>query len=563
MSVCPNCNTKLTETAKFCYSCGHKLLETSLAIDQDLAFLKRTLEPTFTEIQKIGQGGMGSIFLGKQVSLNRKVVIKLLNASLALDDKIVENFLKEAQIAANIKHPNIVEMVDYGKAEGRPFFIMEYGEKGSLEKILAELNSNHKKFPTLEVCKSMIKILRALDFAHSKDLLAHRDIKPHNIILRESNDVFISDFGIALSKSQQKSSNVDTAGTLDYMSPEQIKSSKDIDQRSDIYSLGILFFEMLTCSLPFESVDKDKLTQMHLSSEIPDLKPRFTKDELKKIEKEEMDIEKLQLIIRKACEKDKSKRYSSCKEMAEDIEVVVQEIEERKTESYKKHRKLIAIYALIAGSLVILFSYVAARYFITETCQNCCVSGDCKNGRGKYVYAPQKENNTSNIYEGEFKNGNKHGRGEYIIYSTRSKYEGNFEEGEFSGYGTLINYSDKDLNNYSARYSGNFKKNMPEGQGAYYFSDGSYFAGEFTNGIPEGKRGIFYTKDHSLYKGDIHLLDGEMVPEGRGIILFADEKVYIGEFHNGKLHGNGRLIQSDGSVISGHWENGKIVIKRK
>ena len=122
MSKCPSCKTKLTANAKFCYSCGYKMPDTDSTIDHDLEFLKRTLEPQIVEIQRIGQGGMGSIYLGKQVSLNRTVVIKLLNASLALDEKIAENFLKEAQIAANVKHPNIVEMVDYGKAEGRPFF---------------------------------------------------------------------------------------------------------------------------------------------------------------------------------------------------------------------------------------------------------------------------------------------------------------------------------------------------------------------------------------------------------------------------------------------------------
>jgi serine/threonine protein kinase len=563
MINCPKCATELTLGAKFCYSCGHKMPDSNLDLDQDRDFLKRTLEPKFIEIQKIGQGGMGSIFLGKQVSLNRKVVIKLLNASLALDEILVENFLKEAQIAANIKHPNIVEMVDYGKAEGRPFFIMEYGEKGSLEKILSELNSHHKKLPSLDVCKSMIKILRALDFAHSKNLLAHRDIKPHNIILRESDDLFITDFGIALDKSQKKNINVESAGTLDYMSPEQIQGSKDIDQRSDIYSLGILFFEMLTCSLPFESVDKDKLKQMHLHSEIPELKLRFTKEELKKITKEEIDLESLQLIIRRACEKDKSKRYSSCREMADEIESIVQKIEEKKTESYKKNRKLIAIYSLIAGSLAILFSYVAARYFIIETCANCCVVGDCKNGKGKYVYAPQHPNDPKNIYEGEFKNGKKHGKGEYLMYSVKAKYEGSFIDGEFYGYGTLTNFSDNDLETYSARYSGYFKNNQPDGQGAYYFNDGSYFAGQFVKGEPNGKLGIFYTKDQSLYKGDIHLVDGQMIPEGKGTILLSGERVYIGEFHDGKLHGYGRLIQSDGSVISGNWEHGKIVIKRK
>ena len=90
------------------------------------------------------------------------------------------------------------------------------------------------------------------------------------------------------------------------MSPEQIENSKDIDQRSDIYSLGILFFEMLTCSLPFESLDKDKLAEMHLTASIPDLKARLTKDDLKRINKEEMNLDELQVIIRKACEKDKA-----------------------------------------------------------------------------------------------------------------------------------------------------------------------------------------------------------------------------------------------------------------
>ena len=96
-----------------------------------------------------------------------------------------------------------------------------------------------------------------------------------------------------------------------------------------------------------------------------------------------------------------------------------------------------------------------------------------------------------------------------------------------------------------------------------FFSDGSYFAGQFVKGEPDGKHGIFFTRDQSLYKGDIHLSNGEMIPEGKGTILLPGERVYIGEFHNGKLDGNGRLIQSDGTVISGHWENGKIIVKKK
>ncbi len=562
MSNCPKCNTQLTPNAKFCFSCGNKMPDAISDVDQDLEFLQRTLEPKFTHIEKIGQGGMGSIFLGIQVSLNRKVVIKLLNASLALDDTLVDNFLKEAQIAANIKHPNIVEMVDYGKAEGRPFFIMEFGEKGSLEKVLSDLNAHHKKMPSLTVCKSMIKLLLALDFAHSKNLLAHRDIKPHNIILRESNDVFISDFGIAIDKTQKKNT-IEKGGTLDYMSPEQIENSKDIDQRSDIYSLGILFFEMLTCSLPFESLDKDKLAEMHLTASIPDLKARLTKDDLKRINKEEMNLDELQVIIRKACEKDKANRYSSCKEMADAIESIVSRVEEQKSESFKKNRKLIAMYAILTGSLAILISYGAARYFITETCENCCVTGDCKDGKGKYVYAPQNPKDPKNIYIGEFKNGRKQGKGEYFMYSVKAKYEGSFIDGEFYGYGTLTNFSDEKLEHYSAHYAGYFKHNQPDGQGAYFFSDGSYFAGQFVKGEPDGKHGIFFTRDQSLYKGDIHLSNGEMIPEGKGTILLPGERVYIGEFHNGKLDGNGRLIQSDGTVISGHWENGKIIVKKK
>lgn len=562
MTECPSCETKLTNDAKFCYSCGFKMPQTENNAENDLTFLKRTLEPNFVDIEKIGQGGMGSIFLGRQVSLNRKVVIKLLNASLSLEDKLVDNFLKEAQIAANLKHQNIVEMVDYGKAEGRPFFIMEYGEKGSYEKILANLKLLGKKLDPLEVCKTIVKILRALDFAHSKNLLAHLDIKPHNIIIRESGEIFITDFGIALDKKEKRFGDV--VGTPEYMSPEQIKGAKDIDARSDVYSTGILFFEMLTSSLPFESIKKENVREMQLKVEIPDIKPRFTKEELKKIEKENLNIDELMDIIRKACEKDKSKRYASCGEMAQAIETMIQSVEEQKTESYKKHRLQILIYGVIASFLTVFILYFFAKQTISESCTHCCREGDCKNGNGKYLFSPMKPGVKPNEYEGEFKNSKKHGYGKYFIYSMKAMYEGTFKEDTYNGTGILTNYNDEDLKDFHSRYVGEFRENAPHGHGSYFFSDGSYFIAEFEKGDPKPGSITFFTKDNALYKGKFgKTKSGTIVPEGTGALILSDSKIYIGEFLQGDIHGKGTFVYPNGKILPGKAEHGKFFPDKK
>ncbi len=540
MSKCPSCKTKLTANAKFCYSCGYKMPDTDSTIDHDLEFLKRTLEPQIVEIQRIGQGGMGSIYLGKQVSLNRTVVIKLLNASLALDEKIAENFLKEAQIAANVKHPNIVEMVDYGKAEGRPFFIMEYGEKGSFEKILLEHRKENKKISSLEVCHFMVKILTALDFAHSKELRAHRDIKPHNIILRESGEVFITDFGVALGKKEKRINESESAGSIEYMSPEQIKGSKDIDSRSDVYSMGILFFEMLTCSLPFESFDKEKIIEMHLNAVIPDLTPRFTKKELENIEKEEIPLLELQSIIRKACEKDKSMRYSSCKEMADAINSIVQKIAEENTVSFKSNRRRITVYEFILCTLLALVSYPAIKSYYRANCSNCCAEGNCVDGEGKF----RKDEN--NYYEGTFENGRPNGNGIETAVSKNGEYYryiGKYKNGKFSENGTLIVFGDDKFKDRISRYSGSFKDGKKDGKGSlYFFKTETYFIGSFKNGEAVGEGIQYNIVTSQLYKGQVlsKKIDEssnakpEILPNGKGIVILPNGEIIKGNFKNGK-----------------------------
>ena len=546
MIKCPSCKTKLTPNAKFCYSCGLKMPEIDSDIDHDLEFLKRTLDPQIIEIQKIGQGGMGSIFLGKQVSLNRPVVIKLLNDNLALDKKIAENFLKEAQIPANIKHPNIVEMVDYGKAEGRPFFIMEYGAKGSLEKILTELRKDHRKLPSLQVCNLMVKILTALDFAHSKDLKAHRDIKPHNIILRESGDVFITDFGVAIRKQDKNINESETAGSIEYMSPEQINGSKDVDCRSDVYSMGILFFEMLTGSLPFESFDKEKIIEMHLHSDFPDLIPRFTKKELESIEKEEVPILQLQSIIRKACEKDKTKRYSSCKEMADAINAIIQKIAEENTVSFKSNRRKLTTYEFILCTLLLLVSYPAVMSHYRSICTKCCAEGNCVNGDGKF------REDEKNYYEGRFENGEPNGNGIQTAVSKKGehyRYIGEFKEGKITGNGTMILFADNNLEKKISRYSGGFKEGQKEGRGSiYFFSDNvtdtektaSYFIGNFSQGKAVGEGVQYNSKTGKLYKGEIATFEkgnppeSVILPHGKGILILPSGKVIEGKFKEGK-----------------------------
>ena len=194
----------------------------------------------------IATGGMAAVYKAVQVSLDRDVAVKILHQHLAQDEKFIKRFEREAKSAAALKHENIVDIIDYGLEDGKYFIAMEYVDGRSLKSLLEEL----REIPVGISLKIVSDVLSGLEYAHKKGVI-HRDIKPGNILISFEGRAKIADFGLAKAK-EQSSLTVTGAliGTPAYMSPEQAVGKK-VDQQSDLFSLGIVLYEMLTGSQPF------------------------------------------------------------------------------------------------------------------------------------------------------------------------------------------------------------------------------------------------------------------------------------------------------------------------
>ena len=214
---------------------------------------------------------MAAVYLGVQETFDRKVAIKILTPKTIADEEFAARFLREAKTVAQLAHSNIIPVYDFGSMDGFHYMSMEYLSRGTLSDLL-------KKGLELEEALKIIEdISAALHFAHSKGII-HRDVKPENIMFREDGSAVLMDFGIARRKDASDGMTVAGAviGTPRYMSPEQI-GGKDLDGRCDIYSLGIMFYEMLMKEVPYQSEDFMAVAMMHLRNPIPRLPIRFAR----------------------------------------------------------------------------------------------------------------------------------------------------------------------------------------------------------------------------------------------------------------------------------------------
>ena len=205
--------------------------------------------PQLQIIELIGRGGMGFVFKARQPHLDRFVALKLLPDSLAHDPQFTERFNREGRVLARLNHPNIVSIFDFGQAGGFYYLMMEYVDGVNLRQAMQA-----GRFSPAEALTIVPKICEALQFAHEEGIL-HRDIKPENILLDAKGRVKIADFGIAKLVGEEHPDVSLTAtgaalGTMHYMAPEQIEKPASVDHRADIYSLGVVFYELLTGELP-------------------------------------------------------------------------------------------------------------------------------------------------------------------------------------------------------------------------------------------------------------------------------------------------------------------------
>ena len=227
--------------------------------------------PGYSDVRQIGAGGMALVYRATQVSFKRQVAIKVLMPTYASDSQFAERFLREAETVASLSHPHIIPVYDFGQRDGTFYMVMEFLTGGDLMQWI------HRGLEEEEVLQIISDVASALHFAHEKGYV-HRDVKPDNIMFREDNSAVLTDFGIARQKNANNQVTVagSILGTPKYMSPEQLQGHP-VDGRSDIYSLGIMFYEMLTKQAPYQDEEFMALAMKHLQSPIPKLPIRYSK----------------------------------------------------------------------------------------------------------------------------------------------------------------------------------------------------------------------------------------------------------------------------------------------
>jgi eukaryotic-like serine/threonine-protein kinase len=255
--------------------------------------------------RKLGSGGMADVYLAEDQELGRRVAIKILDDRHAHDGQFVERFRREAKNAAGLSHPSIVSIYDRGEAEGTYYIAMEYLEGRSLK----ELILSRGPAPVRIAIDYARQILGALRFAHRNGIV-HRDIKPHNVLVDPEGRVKVTDFGIARAGASQMTEAGSIVGTAQYLSPEQAKGTP-VDQRSDIYSLGIVLYELLTGEVPFKGDTPVEIAMKHLST-VPE-PPSARRQDVP---------HDLDLVVMRALAKDPDDRYANAEEMDADLERV-------------------------------------------------------------------------------------------------------------------------------------------------------------------------------------------------------------------------------------------------
>ena len=302
--ICQSCSIEQQSWSGSCPNCGSKR---ALQVEAEDTMVGRTVAGKYKILRKLGQGGVGAVFEGELEGIGQRVALKFLNKSFQMDSKTALRFLNEAKGLARLSHPNTVSLHDFGQDEEGHFFIsMEFVEGVDLRKYLEE----HGRLSPSDAIEVTLQAADALDDAHGKGLV-HRDVKPENIMVRRrARGLFIKvlDFGLArlVEEGTSRLTNAGTLmGSLRYISPEQA-SGREVDGRTDIYSLGIVLFEMLTGAQPFVAAIEVDLLRMHKETPMPHLWEVSG----------DLALPQLDAVVQKATEKDPNARYATMEEFS-------------------------------------------------------------------------------------------------------------------------------------------------------------------------------------------------------------------------------------------------------
>jgi serine/threonine-protein kinase len=329
---------------------------------------------------KLGSGGMSTVYLALDEVLDRPVAVKLLHREISEEADQLERFRREARAAARLSHPNLVGVIDAGEDDGRPYIVFEYIEGRTLKRRLQE----EGRLPIDEAVAYAIEIGRGLTAAHARKLV-HRDVKPQNVLIDPDGRAKVTDFGIARSLEQQgMTATGRVLGTTDYVSPEQAMG-EDVDERSDVYSLGVVLYEMLTGDVPFRAETQVGVAMKHVNEPMPDVQTR----------RPEVSAA-VASVVDRATTKDPRDRYGTVAEMVRDLEQTLEVEAARRggtsgeatsvLDSVPAHRRRLGGRRRISGpgiALAIVLLALAAAAVILATRLDLSSGGGGSSGGGR------------------------------------------------------------------------------------------------------------------------------------------------------------------------------------
>lgn len=360
-------------------------------------------------IRTIGEGGMANVYLAYDTILDREVAVKVLRGDLASDDKFVKRFQREAKAASSLNHPNIVEMYDVGEDNGNYFLVMEYVDGRTLKSLIKKRGA----LSLSEVIDIMLQLTSAIACAHDSYII-HRDLKPQNVMILEDGRAKVMDFGIAIALNSTELTQTNSVmGSVHYLPPEQANGS-GTTIKSDIYSLGILMYELLTGKLPFKGDNAVEIAIKQMKEKLPGL-----------CSQNELIPQSIENIVLKSCAKNPKNRYDSVAEMHEDLKVALsddrkdekrivyrypendleetkalpnlskmvetreernEELEEEVKTGKKKGKKMkVAAIVAIIISIIVAFSVLFGAFWLIKSNQNETISLPSIAGKSKEV----------------------------------------------------------------------------------------------------------------------------------------------------------------------------------
>ena len=307
---CPKCHHENPDDTLFCGKCGTQLrviedieVTETMETPKEELITGSTFAGRYRIIEELGKGGMGKVYKVHDTKIQEKIALKLIKPEIAKDKTTLERFSNELKFARKIRHKNICQMFDFGEDRGTHFITMEFVEGQDLKKLIRQ-TGQLAIGTAMNIAK---QVCEGLSEAH-KSRIVHRDLKPSNIMIDAEGNARIMDFGIARSIEGKGITGAGvTIGTPEYMSPEQVEG-KEIDQRSDIYSLGVILYEMVTGRVPFEGDTPFTIGVKH-KSETPKNPKELNKDL----------SDDLSAVIMRCLEKDKGKRYQSSEEIRSEL----------------------------------------------------------------------------------------------------------------------------------------------------------------------------------------------------------------------------------------------------